>query len=105
MNNFFIKIQNQTVKFISFDEINPHKHWKYLINIFFIFIFILILLSFYFMYQIKNQQIFQVIPTSTEKSILINENLLKNTEQYFFEKSVIEKEIREGNKYYPDPSL
>lgn len=105
MNDFFNKTRNKIIKFISFDEINPHEHWKYLINIFFILIFILILLSFYLMYQIKNQQIYQVIPTEEEKVVTVNEKLLEEVKQSFADKSIIQNETKEGLKSYKDPSL
>lgn len=105
MNDFFNKTKNRILKFISFDEINPHAHWKYLINIFFILIFVLILLSFYLMYQIKNQQIYQVESKLEEKEILINEKLLSEIEQSFAGKTLIQKEVKEGIKTYQDPSL
>lgn len=105
MNNFFSKTKSRVIKFISFDEINPHEHWKYLINVFFILIFILILWSFYLMYQIKNQQIFQVISIGEEKVVMVNEKLLEEVKQSFVDKLLIQKETKEGIKSYPDPSF
>lgn len=57
------------------------------------------------MYQIKNQQIFQVIPTGEEKVITVNEKLLEEVKQSFVDKLLIQKETKEGIKSYPDPSF
>ncbi len=105
MNDFFTKIKNKATKFISFDELNLHEHWRYLINIFFALVFLLILLSFYLMYQIKNQQIYQVVPIEDEEVVTVNEKLLEEVRQSFADKLLIQKETKEGIKSYQDPSL
>jgi type II secretory pathway component PulC len=98
-------ILNKIKIITSFNKIKPHEHWEYLINIFFIIIFILILLSFYLMYQIKNQQIYQVNPTTKDETVLINEKILNKVKTIFDNKLIVEKEIKDGLKSYPDPSL
>lgn len=105
MNNFFSKNRNKIIKIISFDEINPHLHWKYLVNIFFILIFILISFSFYLMYQIKNQQMSQASPVVEGRDIMVNEKLLEEVNQSFKNKNLIQKDVEEGIKFYQDPSL
>lgn len=105
MNDYLNKIKDKTKNLISFNKINPHDHWKYLVNIFFVFVFLLILLSFYLMYQIKNQQIYQVNPSSEKETVLINEKLLEKVRQFYTDKLLIQEEIRNGLRSYKDPSF
>lgn len=105
MNEFIIKIKNKIKGFISFKKVNPHTHWRNLLYVFFIVVVLLILFSFFILYKIKNQQIFQIIPTSSESPILLNEKLLKRVTDSFNNKQIIEKQIKEGLILFKDPSL
>lgn len=99
------KIENKIKKSVSFKKINPHNHWRNLLRIFFVIIILLILFSFYVLYKIKNQQIFQIKPKSTDSVILVNEKLLEKVTESFNYKLIKEKEIKDGSKTYKDPSL
>jgi len=98
-------VLNKVKKFISFKKINPHKHWRNLLYIFFVIIIILVLFSFYILYKIKNQEIFQIKPKPTDSTLLINEKLLEKVTESFNQKLIKEKEARDGVKIYKDPSI
>lgn len=101
----FKKLKIQITKPSASNRVNPHSHWAILLNIFFIVITILILFSFFLLYKIKTQQIFQVeIKTEASPSI-IKEKLLDRVNEYFDNKSLKENEIKNGLKTYQDPSL
>jgi len=105
MKEFLLKIKNKAKGFSLFKKINPHQHWKRLLHIFSIFLLILIIFSFYLLYKIKNQQIFQATDKSVITPNLINEKLLKKVTESFDTKLIKEKEIKEGLGSYKDPSI
>lgn len=107
MKEFLLKIKNIKITkgFILFKKINPHKHWKTLLHFFSILILILVIFSFYLLYKINNQQIFQATNKSVLTSSLINEKLLKRITESFDAKLIKEKEVKEGLKVYKDPSI
>lgn len=99
------KLKNNIKSFISFKKISPHSHWKNILHLFFLLMFLLILFSFYLLYKIKNQQIFQISSTKTEQPNMINEKLLNRVTESFNSKLLKEKEIKEGVHTYKDPSI
>ena len=101
----FKKIKVQSRNVLSFQNINPHMHWNKLLIFFLLLIFILVLFSFYILYKIKNQQIFQIEPKSDESPTLINENLLEEVNKRFEQKEFKSNEIKNGLKLYKDPSI
>jgi hypothetical protein len=109
MKESLTKIENRLKKFlsikVSFKRMNPHVYWRNLLYVFFILILILILFSFYLLYQIKNQQIFQITPQSKEQLSLMNEKLYDKIAESFKNKKIKEKEIENGLTLYKDPSL
>lgn len=105
MKEFSLKIKNKIKSFIPFKKISPHLHWKNLLYFFFVIIIILIIFSFYLLYQIKNQQIFQVTPPSTGLSSLMNEKLLEKVNESFDIKLIKTKEIQDGLTSYKDPGI
>ncbi|HAE36945.1 MAG: hypothetical protein UR85_C0002G0006 [Candidatus Nomurabacteria bacterium GW2011_GWF2_35_66] len=105
MNTFLLKIKNQIKRIKNFFIINPHKHWMFLVYIFFISILILILFSFYLLYMIKSEKIFQVKTEQSEKHVLLNEDLLKKTTDLYDSKAKKEAEIKNSLPPYKDPSI
>lgn len=105
MKESLSKIKNKIKNFVSFKKINPHIHWKNLLYVFSVIIIILIVFSFYLLYEIKNQQIFQITPPSTELSSLMNEKLLEKVNESFDIKLIKTKEIQNGLTSYKDPSI
>jgi len=105
MKTFLLKIKNITKGLLSFRKINPHNHWKNLLHVFFILVIILIIFSFYLLFEIKNQQIFQITTKPVETTSLMNEKLLKKVTESFDSKLIKEKEIRENLVSYKDPSV
>ena len=105
MKEFLLKIKNKIKKFVPFKKISSHLHWKNLLYMFFVIITILIIFSFYLLYEIKNQQIFQVTPPTTGLSSLINEKLLNKVTESFDNKLIKEKEIKNSLTSYKDPSI
>ncbi|HLP86421.1 MAG TPA: hypothetical protein VK153_00905 [Candidatus Paceibacterota bacterium] len=104
MNHLLLKTKNKLKIFAQFKRMNPHIYWDTLLRVFLVVIFILIIFSFYLLYQINKQQIFQVIPKSEGVPSLINEKLLNSVKESFNNKEVKQKEIREGLQSYQDPS-
>jgi hypothetical protein len=103
MKNILAKINIK--KLFSFKKINPHNHWGKLLYVFMFMIIFLILFSFYLLYEIKNQQIFQTDKKIDDQPVLMNENLLKEVDEYFDLKTQKTKEIKDGLKSYKDPSI
>lgn len=105
MKTFLLRIKNIKKDFVSFRKINPHNHWKMLLYVFFTLTIILIFFSFYLLFEINGQQIFQVTTKPVETTSLINEKLLKKVTESFNLKLIKEKEIKEGLTSYKDPSI
>ncbi len=101
----FTKIGNKLKKILSFKRMNPHIYWRNLLHAFFVIIVILILFSFYILYEIKNQQIFQITPKAQGLPSLMNEKLFDKVTESFDSKLIREKEIESGLTKYKDPSL
>lgn len=101
MKGLLIKVKSS----LSFKKINPHAHWKKILYLFMGVIIILMLFSFYLLYKIKNQQIFQTSIVKTEAPSLLNKKLLDKTTESFNNKLIKEKEIKNGIYLYEDPSL
>lgn len=85
-------------------NINPHRHWMKLLNLFFIFFIILIFFSFFLLFKIKTQSIFQVETKNSDDLVIINERLLDMVNNIFDTKLVNEKNIKNGVLNYTDPS-
>lgn len=105
MKEFLIKIKNKLKSLIPFRKVNPHVYWNILLYIFFIIIIALILFSLYLLYEIKNQQIFQITSSSSQSSSLINEKLLNKVTESFNINLIKEKEIKNDINLYKDPSI
>lgn len=105
MNNYILKIKNVLIKIQNFFKINPHRHWFFLLYIFFILTSVLILFSFYLLYQIKNENVFQVKVEPDEKLNLLKEDLLKKVLSESERKEERTIEIKNNLIEYKDPSL
>ncbi|MFA6515134.1 MAG: hypothetical protein WCT42_02625 [Candidatus Paceibacterota bacterium] len=105
MKEFLFKIKNNIKNFAPFKKINPHIYWNNLLYIFSIILALLVLFSFYLLYKIKNQQIFQITPISVESQVFINEKILDKVTKSFDIKAIKEKEAKEGLYLYKDPSI
>ena len=105
MNTSTAKIKNILKSINNFFEINPHKHWVFLLYVFFISISISILFSLYFIYEIKNEKIFQAKAEQKVKQSLLKEDLLKKITDLFNKKDLKRQEINNNLLPYRDPSL
>lgn len=107
MNNTLEKIKNKLISkgIHKADTVNPHSNWKFILRIFFIIVSCLILFTFYILYQIKNEQIFQVTPKSITPPSPIKENLLKRITDSFDKKAEKITQLKTTPVVYPDPSL
>ena len=105
MDNFLAKIKDKFRTFKQFFNINPHKHWNFLIYMFLSLILVLILFSLYFLYEIKNGQIFQVTQGQQENHILLKDALLKSTINSFDSKAEKVLDTKTNFNPYSDPSL
>ncbi len=105
MNNFFKKTKNRLKILHKSHFINPHLHWEMLVKFFLFLSFLLILTSFYFLYSIKNDQIFQKqIVDTTKKPELINSKRLDKVENSFKNKDEKNKKINNTKILFKDPS-
>jgi len=100
-----LKIKNKLKIQINFKNPNPHVYWKVLLYLYFIIFIFLIIFSFYLLFKIKNQQIFQTKTLTNELPSLINEKLLGKVNNYFDNKTLKQKEVLENPLIYKDPSL
>lgn len=105
MKNFFTGPNNKIQTKNSFFKINPHNHWNFLLKIFFILVSVLIIFSLYLLYEIKNEQIFQVTVEQQENPTILKEDLLKKTIEVYNKKSSKILEINNNFSVYSDPSL
>lgn len=105
MNNFLIKIKKLPQIINNFFKINPHKHWMALLYIFLISILILISISLYLLYEIKNEQIFQITIEQDNNQTLLKEDLLKKTTETYNAKAKRLIEMKNNFSSYNDPSL
>lgn len=105
MNNIFNKIINKIKGLHKSRLLNPHIYWTILVQFFLVMAFVLVIFSFYLLYKIKNEQIFQVIPeTSKNPPSLIKEDLLEKVYDSFKIKEKRNQEIESGIYSFPDPS-
>jgi len=105
MDKSLLKIKNKIKSAISFNKINPHNHWKNLLCIFSVIIILLIIFSLFFLYKIKNQQIFQIHPQTNGASNLVDDKLLERVNESFNTKLIKSKGIENGDYFYKDPSI
>ena len=105
MNKLSIKINNFKKAFKEFKKINPNKHWTFILNVFLVLVLFLILFSFYLLYQIKNDQVFQVKKEGPEKQTLINEVILNKTMKSYDLRDEIKNTIKNNPAIYKDPSI
>jgi hypothetical protein len=95
MNIILIKFKKIFKNMFCFKHISSHKHWSNLLKVFFILVILLLLFNFYLLYQVKNEQIFQIESEKKETPDLINEKLLDKINKSFELKSYNENEIRQ----------
>lgn len=105
MNKFLSKFKIKKISIKISKASNPHKHWAMLLWTFFILIICLIAFSFYLLFEIRNEQIFQVKPTIVNKKILLKENLLKTVSDLFEQKAKNESDLVTNPPHYQDPSI
>ncbi len=84
---------------------NPHKHWAFLLYFFSVIVVLLIIFSLYLLYEIKNEQIFQVKVNTEPKGTILKETALKRIIGNFDEKAIKEQKIIDSAPVYKDPSI
>ena len=94
MKSFFKKIKNKIKMNFCFKTINPHKHWRSILVVFLILIIVVIIFDLYLLYKINNNKMYKIAPKANEASIPIDDKLLKKTNEYFDQKLIKEKELR-----------
>ena len=65
----------------------------------------LVLFSFYLLYQIKNEKVFQVSIVENKDAILLKEPLLKSINEIYDKRASNVLEINSKASIYKDPSL
>lgn len=104
MNNFLIKI-NRLVKSIKgFFKMNPHKHWIFMLYLFFTLVSVLILFSIYLLYKIKEERIFQVDLNQNNTQTLLKDDLLKKITDLQDRKAQKIQDTINNPSFYKDPS-
>jgi len=101
MKNFLKKFN----KLFLFKNKGVHSIWNSLLIIYVILILIIISIGVYFLFKIRGEEIFQVIPIKEKKSVLINENSLKEVLDIFNKKELNLVEIKNNLNSYEDPSF
>ncbi len=104
MKDLLQKIKEKAKIFSKLKKMNSHGHWMILLSFAFVVTIGLIIFSFYLLFQIKTEQIFQADPKSKESGAIINEKMLKQVNQSFESKLIKENNIRKGAVEYKDPS-
>lgn len=84
---------------------NPHKDWIVILKVCSIMVLSLVVFNLYLLYQIKNEQVFQVTQASEIKSNPIKEKLLNTIKDSFDKKEKKITDIKATPVSYPDPSL
>lgn len=104
MKTIFLKLI-QKEKYKKAKCMNPHKHWHYVLVGFFVALATLVIFSFYFLYLIKNDNLFSGGFDSSEKNILVarNQKLLNNVKNYFNSKNEKMNELQNINTKIDDP--
>jgi|GEM_PF-1979347 len=105
MQESLLKFKNQFKNLTIFEKINPHKYWNILLYLFLIITILIVIFSVYLLYQIRNQQIFQVEYVKKEQANLINENKLKEITESFEFRAIKEKQLKEGLVLFKDPGV
>jgi type IV secretory pathway component VirB8 len=105
MNIFLIKI-NRLMKLIKgFFKINPHKHWIFMLYLFFTLVSVLILFSIYLLYKIKEEQVFQVDLNQNNTQSLLKDDLLKKITDLQDIKAQKIQDTINNPSLYKDPSI
>ncbi len=99
----FTKIKDTFKKAVT-TPINPHRYWIYTLRVFLFACVLLIIVSFYFLYQIKTQQIFQ-IKKSTGSGNTVDANLLQSVKGSLDQKAQTKSTLEGIPPMYEDPSL
>jgi hypothetical protein len=97
MNNFLLKIKDKIKNLCSLRKIRPHEHWGILVHLSLFFVIVLVFFAFYLLWQIKNQQVFQIEIKTDKNTELINEKLLDEVSKSFELKLLQETEIRNNS--------
>jgi hypothetical protein len=105
MFNFLSKINISPVPSKFKRGVNPHKHWRLLLQIFSIVFICLIIFSFYLLYEIKNEQIFQINKTVDIPVNIIKEKTFKNVTDFLQQRKETQNSIKNNLSPRIDPSL
>lgn len=87
------------------NRMDPHWHWIIILRLFSLVVLCLIAFSFYLLYEIKNEQAFQVTTTTIAPQNLIKDKTLQSVTESFVKKAEEEKTLQDNPKVYADPSL
>lgn len=101
IENIFNKKTNKT-KLIK--RINPEDDWKIVLKIYFTIIIVLTIFSLYFLYKIKNEDLFQINQNTNNNPTSIDQKILDSILTSFEEKNKRVEDIKLGNKFFIDPS-
>ncbi len=101
MKNIFKKTIQEIKPFKKKIIIDPHKHWMYVLKIFFAAIIVLIIFSIYLLFEIKDENVFYPNNTLQRTQSLLKENLLKEITDYFDLKAINSQNIRNNPIEFP----
>jgi len=104
MDKLINKIKEKNKNFYNIFNINPHKHWHYMLYISIIIIIVLIFFSFFLFYKIKTEKIFKVENIEPNKKIILKEKLLNEIVNSFNQKADNLEKLKNGGIILKDPS-
>lgn len=102
ISKFKPKIFNKSKGGLNF---SPHRNWIILLTAFSLLVGVLIIFSLYLLFEIRDDNIFQIKPTINEKPENLNEDILKSTIDSFNQKLDYTKNINDNPPVFKDPSL
>ncbi len=105
MNSFFTHFKQAKKSSHVMHELNPHRQWIILVRASIFVGFGLVAMSIYFLFQIRNDQVFQFSRSRTVKTQAVNEKALKKTTDLFEEKARIHEDLIKNAPVYRDPSI
>lgn len=105
MKSFVSYFNKKTFTSQNLSLVNPHTQWLFLLRVFGLIGAGLFVFSIYLLYQIKNDQVFQVSNPIQAKVLSVNEKSLKKVTEIFNQKKARFFEVKNTPPKYQDPSL
>jgi len=105
MINFFKKNKYKVKKADFSLRVNPHKHWKFLLKMFYFSSVVLIAFGLFIFYRINSEQIKEIEKVEPTRKNIIKEKLLEEMIILFEEKNIKIENIKNSSFELKDPSI